>query len=1490
MYSMLDSPTSIKEWHEWALLNGVPGFSVTDHGSAISLYEIIKFNQYTKEYNIKNNTQLGDVIGIPGIEFYIKINKEDKKHFHINAWALNNEGYKNLIRLSSLSFDDVVSRFGDKKPRICLEDLKNHMGGLAIGTACIGSPMGKYFMDGDVKEAESIYKTYIDIFGVENLYVEFHTSDLTHNFNNKTKVHEPILKSSHMPEGNAYLSYNNFLWDMVHKYGGNPIPATDAHFINPKDKIIQDILVKNGTGGHFYFKESYHQLSVDEQYEKLKNHLGDKLTTDIFSSWIENTLKISDAAKSIDIKYEYSLPKIEIPEHIKRVTDDYNKQTFMFLIEKIKEHGRWNNTEEYTKRFKKEIDVIMNNGIINLIPYFLVYEDICQFARNNGVTQGIARGSAGASIISYYLKIIHIDPIKNNLPFERFLSVARIKNGSFPDIDSDFSDRKPIVSYLQDKYGSGFSQISTFTRMKTKNAIKDAMRAIYQMPSNSPDVDFVCKTIPNSPQGVDEKDFLYGYTDENEVYHKGIFEENEALQQFFTKYPKCKDVVDKLVGVVRGWGRHASAFIVSTKNLADGVVPIMKMADPDLGMVPVTQYSGPMIEKCGLIKIDILVVKTIQAISDCISLIKERGGVDYLERGEDGVERIYRLPEDTSVYKDFELCETDTSFQFNTGLIKTYLPSFSAKKRSDLSALTALVRPGSLDAMLKLPNGEQVSATQHYMNVRSGKSTLTFLHDDLKNIVGDTNGVFCVAGGTKILLKNEIKNIEDVKPGDMVMTEDGTYQKVIAVHNNGKKLCKRITTHNGGVLKATGNHKVLEINGWKAIDDMFWKYGKYNWVKCFWMKDQEVFEMGDIEDWIIGVIYYRGRVQQYSVIVDCSDKVFADQFCDLIKTKYNMPNVHTVCLRNNWRVIITKNKRMSDNIDNAGNPVLDLIIKKCGLIKGNSSNQGFKKITKGRVFNVEFPQFPLKITLNTVVGIAESSNGLYKNRIDYMFENVAWKIFKVLQYFEIHSNIYTDIFKGKYKRTKPYIVGYKDLYDKMPWKYRKPTTEMKDIYKRVKEKCFPTGHDLWGLVVRKVYKEEECQVYDLSVENNHSYVANGMVVHNCYQEDVMKFLSDIAMYTTEEADQIRSAISKKKHDVIINTFDRIKKATLSKGWTEVQANQICEQIEAFSSYGFNKAHAAAYAELGYITMYLKHHHPLEWWTAILNSRFDDEDKIREYTIYVKNKLIQPTIKNIVGKFTISGKKIIAPISMIRGVGGKALDSIVNNAPYTSLEDFINKIDKRVVNIGVICSLIRGGAMDCFIPHIEPLNKERSDILNKCIEIQKSQGKIIKEDGKNVITVNSDKTPLELFNDNYAYNISFCQSILENKELRDYIQSKVPKLEPTGKDFMPFYYNKMGVFPSVIAAEMMYNSGFDKPSVFFLIYKNFEIRNGVSKRTGKEYDSTKIYATDGSCNVSMVLWEKRFLNWSQGDIIMVVGRLSKHPMYGYQILVDNIEKI
>src|ERR1035437_6903081 len=745
-YSLLDAVPSPEEWVGWCLESGTPALAITDHGTAISMYDALRTKEFIANHNKEHKTEhpLDAVTLIPAVELYVKLNAEDKSHFHITAWAASTEGYHNLMKLSSVAYGDTVSFYGSVKARVTFDQIKQYKKGIKFGTGCIAGPIGKAFWDGDRKLAEERFLTYKELFG-DDLYVEFHCNDVTHNFNKTTGGFDPIPGDECSCDGNKQKGYNLFLRDMVDKYGGKCIPVTDAHFIAPEDKVIQDCLLKNGNSNGWYFYESYHQLRSEQMFEKLKVHLGDWLTEGRFSEWIDNTYEVAEAAKNISIKFDYHLPRAIIPSHIQTKTADYDTQTYYYMMELIKEHGRWNNDPVYLARFKQEVDVIMKNEKLNFIPYFLIYEDIGRFARSKGILQNIARGSAGGSLLSYYLKIIHVDPIKAKLPFERFLSHARIKAGSFPDIDADIGDRARslIMDYLRDKYGLGFAQIATFSKMKTKNAIKDAMFAVYGRNRNDPEVRIICDSVPDSPQGVDEYDFLYGYTDEEGNYNAGQLEINKQLANFFTTYPDVERMVKKLIGTIRGWSRHASAFVISTLDLSAERVPTMVMKDKELGNIVCTQYDASMVEKCGLVKADILGIKTLTAVSDCVALVRDK--VNYLQE-EKGVPYIYRLPESEAVYDDFYNKDTDSSFQFNTDLIKGMVQEFNPTNRKHLADFTALARPGSLDFQIELGGSkenkllgqgkpgdkETMSAAELYMRVKGGIGKEHYVHEDLR--------------------------------------------------------------------------------------------------------------------------------------------------------------------------------------------------------------------------------------------------------------------------------------------------------------------------------------------------------------------------------------------------------------------------------------------------------------------------------------------------------------------------------------------------------------------------------------------------------------------------------------------------------------------------------------------------------------------------------------------------------------------------------------
>lgn len=1129
VYSMLDAVPTPTEWVHWCLKTGTPALAVTDHGSAVSMYDALKTKDMIAKYNKKNKTEypLNAVTLIPSVELYVKLSPEDKSHYHITAWAYTNEGYFNLMKLSSVAFEDKVTYYGSIKGRVTFEQIEKYKAGIKFGTGCIAGPIGKAFWNGDLEQAEQHYLMYQKMFG-EHLYVEFHCNDVTHNYNKTTGGFSPIPGDECSCDGNKQKGYNIWLTTMIDKHGGKPVPVTDAHFIMPEDKIIQDCLLKNGNENGWYFYESYHQLVAEEMFAKLKTHVGDWLTEDMFKEWIENTYEVANAAKLIDIKFDYHLPKIDIPVHIEARTDDYDQQTYFFMMQLIKEHGRWNKDPVYVARFKQELDVIMKNEKLNFIPYFLVYEDIGRFARSQGILQNIARGSAGGSLISYYLKIIHVDPIKAGLPFERFLSHARIRAGSFPDIDQDIGDRaRPaVIKYLQQKYGDGFAQISTFNKMKTKNAIKDAMFAVYGRNRNDPEIKIICDSIPDSPQGVDEHDFLYGFTDSEGNYNVGQVEINKVLANFFERYPDVEHMVKKLIGMIRGWSRHASAFVISTLSLSGERVPTLIMEDKEVGSIAVTQYDATMVEKSNLVKADILGIKTLTATSDCIALALQSTGIDYLEEV-DGVPLVFRLPEDPKVYADFYRKDTDSSFQFNTDLIKGYIQEFCPVARKDLSAMTAMCRPGTLDAPLY-----DTTAAKYYMDARNGKRTVEYLHSDLETILQDSYGVFV------------------------------------------------------------------------------------------------------------------------------------------------------------------------------------------------------------------------------------------------------------------------------------------------------------------------------------------------------------------YQEEVMKFLVDIVGYSWEESDLIRAAIAKKKHEVIMSTFTRIRESCSKRGWSDIAIETICQQIQAFARYSFNKSHSHAYAELGYITMYFKHHHKLEWWTSILNCE-DKEDKVRKYISYLGDLVRPPSLKYPTNKFEIreiDGKRfIVSPLSAVKGVGNAVVNELVDKGPFLTLQDYIDRVNHSRVNSGSISCLIKSRAADDMMDQTLPYAEARTKFIADYTSLRSGKVKL-QEDVHDV-------NPLAIFLLEKQYNQAFNKNLLGSQEILQILKKRWPALSETGRPGVPLKMGGTPVIANLKLAENLVQKGNPPEVGMILLYEKSEFKRGLSKKSGKEWSNVTITLSDGYNSFECTDWNRKAaLGWAKNTIVYIRGTLEPGFRSPVSMKLEEIEKV
>jgi DNA polymerase III alpha subunit len=398
------------------------------------------------------------------------------------------------------------------------------------------------------------------------------------------------------------------------------------------------------------------------------------------------------------------------------------------------------------------------------------------------------------------------------------------------------------------------------------------------------------------------------------------------------------------------------------------------------------------------------------------------------------------------------------------------------------------------------------------------------------------------------------------------------------------------------------------------------------------------------------------------------------------------------------------------------------------------------------------------------------------------------------------------------------------------------------------------------------------------------YTSNGVFV---YQEQVMKFLVEIGGYTWEESDQIRSAIAKKKHEVIRSTFDRIREATSKRGWTLDQANIVCDQIQAFSRYSFNRSHAACYGELGYITMYLKHFYKLEWWAATLNNT-GKEDKLRHYMTLLGNLVTSPSLATPSNQFVIVGDKVVAPLSVLKQVGASSIDELVKKGPFTSLDDYVKRVAHGKVNVGVFGSILKGRAADCFIDPNMGYIEARKKLMDDYVALRGI---------KPLKPELYDLDPISVFLMEKEINTCFNKSLLEDPAIAVMVESKLDELEYTGKRNIPFFRGvknskkKLPILGSIYAAHNMVKNHFEDEVGLVLLFDSSSHKSGISKKSKKEYNMVKATLTDGFSALECVWWDKRQpLRYPKNSIVFVRGTLSEGWGGSLNLTVKDMERI
>ncbi|MGC9048903.1 MAG: DNA polymerase III subunit alpha [Patescibacteria group bacterium] len=562
-YSLLDGLAKIDELIAEAKKNKMKALAITDHGV---MYGVIEFYKKAKGAGIKP---------IIGIEAYLAPNgrhnkrpKIDEKPYHLVLLAKNEEGYKNLIKLTSLAHLEGFYY----KPRIDKEVLNQYSAGLIALTACLQGEIPRLIINNQTNKLEETIKEYQKIFGPENFYLEV----------------------QHHPGEPQQSIVNKKIFEISKRLNIPVVATNDVHYVKKEDAEIQDILLclqtkkkKSDSDRLYMLNDDYSFRSTQEMEESFKDH----------PEVLANTQKIVEMC-NLEIELgKIRLPYFPLPEG-KSANEYLRELCFQKLPQRYPEQQK-----EIIERLEYELSVIEKTGFA---PYFLIVQDFVNWAKEHGIVVGPGRGSAAGSIISYLLNITNVDPLKYGLVFERFLNPERI---SMPDIDLDFADtrRDEVIRYVEDKYGHDHvAQIITFGTMAARAAVRDVGRVL-SFPYNF--CDKLAKMIP---------------------MNMNLGEALERVQELRVSYETNQDVrkiieaAKKLEGVARHASRHACGVVITPEPLNQYLPVQYDVSGQEKAII--TQYEMHSIEDLGLLKMDFLGLKNLTLIETALNIIKQRGG------------------------------------------------------------------------------------------------------------------------------------------------------------------------------------------------------------------------------------------------------------------------------------------------------------------------------------------------------------------------------------------------------------------------------------------------------------------------------------------------------------------------------------------------------------------------------------------------------------------------------------------------------------------------------------------------------------------------------------------------------------------------------------------------------------------------------------------------------------------------------------------------
>ena len=661
-YALLESSIHVHKIRDLCIKNQMPAVGISDP----NLFGALEFSETLA------NSGIQPIIGSTlNLTFNLNSNGNNTLITPISLLSSNESGYKNLMKLSSLSFQS-----NNNLPNVTISDLQKYSDGLI----CLSGGQKSLiydFLKHNHKDAALDYITQIRNIFSDRFYIELQ------RYSNTEFAAEDQLIDIAYDQNIGIVATNDVFFEEKEDYEAN----------NVLQCITNSDVISNPNRIHV----------PKDCYFKNQNEMLD-LFSDLPEA-IENTIVI--ARKSLHRPQILSpiLPKftsdMEVGEDSKGENDLLINQAKIGLEDRLAKFGHASGFDRkfYADRLESELSIIID---MDYSGYFLIVSDIINWSKNNGIPVGPGRGSGAGSLVAWSLGITDLDPIKFNLVFERFLNPHRV---SLPDFDIDFCPirREEVIDYIKNRYGNEkVAQIITFGKLQARAVIRDVGRVL-ELPYSQ--VDSLCRLIPNNPANP-------------MTLHDAVnqIKEIKELRVSDETIDRLLDLSLSLEGLYRHASTHAAGVVISKENLNEYVPLYMDQKTNSL----VTQFNMKWVEQAGLVKFDILGLKTLSVISECCKQLENIGvNVDI---------NAISL-EDQNTLRLFKEGGTSGIFQFESAGMKDLLIKAQPDNFEDLIALIALFRPGPME---NIPQ---------YLNSKKSKDQIEDLHELINPIIADTYGV-----------------------------------------------------------------------------------------------------------------------------------------------------------------------------------------------------------------------------------------------------------------------------------------------------------------------------------------------------------------------------------------------------------------------------------------------------------------------------------------------------------------------------------------------------------------------------------------------------------------------------------------------------------------------------------------------------------------------------------------------------------------------------